>query len=94
MADMYQTVAWGRQGQDEKFERLAIERNTAGDDDVTFAVKYCGICHTDVHFANNDMGMYFWYFLALLHCSCILILPCIPASYTMSDLETYFNSLH
>jgi len=56
MTDMYETAAWGRRGQDQKFERLTIKRNTAGDDDVTFDVKYCGICHTDVHFANNDMG--------------------------------------
>ena len=25
-----------------------------GDNDVTFDVVYCGICHTDVHFANNS----------------------------------------
>ena len=53
---MYETVAWGRKGKGEKFERMSIQRNLPGDDDVTFDLKYCGICHTDVHFANNDMG--------------------------------------
>ena len=23
---------------------------------MTFELKYCGICHTDVHIADNDMG--------------------------------------
>ncbi len=27
-----------------------------GPDDVEFDVKFCGVCHTDVHFANNDLG--------------------------------------
>ncbi len=34
----------------------SIERNECGPHDVEFDVKYCGICHTDVHFANNDLG--------------------------------------
>ncbi len=33
-----------------------IQRNECGPDDVEFDVKFCGICHTDVHFANNDLG--------------------------------------
>ena len=28
----------------------------AGPEDVTIDIKYCGICHSDVHWANNDMG--------------------------------------
>ncbi len=27
-----------------------------GDNDVEFDIKYCGICHTDVHIANNESG--------------------------------------
>ena len=23
---------------------------------MTFELKYCGICHTDVHISDNDMG--------------------------------------
>ncbi len=33
-----------------------IERNEVGPDDVEFELRYCGVCHTDVHIANNDMG--------------------------------------
>lgn len=54
---MYETVAWARQGaEDQSFQKISIKRNLAGEDDVTFDLKYCGICHTDVHYANNDMG--------------------------------------
>jgi len=27
------------------------------DHDVAIDVAYCGICHTDIHFVNNDLGM-------------------------------------
>jgi len=54
--DMYETTAWGKADKDAKFVKMTIKRNAAGPEDVTFDVKYCGICHTDVHFANNDMG--------------------------------------
>ena len=55
MSAMYSTVAWAKTSPDSKFEKIKIERNVAGDEDVTFDVKYCGICHTDVHIAGNDM---------------------------------------
>ncbi len=41
-----------------------IQRNECGPNDVEFDVKYCGICHSDVHFANNDMG--------------VTMYPCVP----------------
>ena len=52
---MYSTIAWGKASPEAKFEKIKIERNVAGDEDVTFDVKFCGICHTDVHIAGNDM---------------------------------------
>ena len=55
MGDMYQAVAWAKSTPDGSFEKIKIQRNVAGDDDVTFDVKFCGICHTDVHISNNDM---------------------------------------
>jgi len=54
---MYSTVAWAKSAPDTSFEKIEIQRNVAGDDDVTFDVKFCGICHTDVHISGNDMGM-------------------------------------
>ena len=52
---MYSTVAWAKSAPDASFEKIEIQRNVAGDDDVTFDVKFCGICHTDVHISGNDM---------------------------------------
>jgi len=56
MADLYPTIAWAKTAADSKFSKIEISRNVAGENDVTFEMKYCGICHTDVHIANNDMG--------------------------------------
>ena len=52
---MYSTVAWAKASPDASFEKIEIQRNVCGDEDVTFDMKYCGICHTDVHISNNDM---------------------------------------
>jgi len=56
MSEMYSTMAWAKSAADSEFGKIEIKRNTTGDNDVTFDLKYCGICHTDVHIANNDMG--------------------------------------
>jgi len=53
---MYDTVAWAKTAPDSTFSEITIGRNIAGPDDVTFKLKYCGICHTDVHVADNDLG--------------------------------------
>ena len=31
-----------------RFKRIQIQRNQCGERDVTFSVKFCGICHTDL----------------------------------------------
>ena len=54
---MYKTYAFGKKSKDANFERMSIERNVEGDEDVTFDLKYCGVCHSDVHVADNDMGV-------------------------------------
>ncbi len=36
-------------------ESYAIQRRTPGTDDVQIDIEFCGICHTDLHFVNNDM---------------------------------------
>ncbi|KAH9608753.1 hypothetical protein KSS87_019417 [Heliosperma pusillum] len=33
-----------------------FSRRTTGDEDVTFKVLYCGICHSDLHFIKNEWG--------------------------------------
>ena len=34
-----------------------IERREIGPDDVHIEIEHCGVCHTDIHFVNNDWGM-------------------------------------
>ena len=36
---------------------LLIYRRDIGENDVSINIKYCGICHTDIHFAKNDLGV-------------------------------------
>lgn len=36
------------------FSRLCREN---GVNDVTIKILYCGICHTDLHYAKNDWGI-------------------------------------
>jgi len=34
-----------------------FNRRRPGEHDVLVEIKYCGICHTDIHFVRNDFGM-------------------------------------
>ncbi|XP_076949246.1 8-hydroxygeraniol dehydrogenase-like [Bidens hawaiensis] len=36
---------------------LTFSRRSTADKDVRFKVLYCGICHSDLHFAKNEWGM-------------------------------------
>jgi len=54
---MYETFAWGRKSKSDKFIPMKIERNLPGPDDVQFQIKYCGICHSDVHQCDDDFGI-------------------------------------
>lgn len=35
---------------------LNFKRRALGEYDVHIEMKYCGVCHTDLHFAKNDLG--------------------------------------
>ncbi|WP_428241700.1 NAD(P)-dependent alcohol dehydrogenase [Gynuella sp.] len=35
---------------------LKIERRQLRDNDVAIEIDYCGVCHTDIHFVENDWG--------------------------------------
>ncbi|KAI3665093.1 hypothetical protein L6452_43711 [Arctium lappa] len=39
------------------FSPLTFSRRVTGDKDVRFKVLYCGICHSDLHFAKNEWGV-------------------------------------
>ena len=34
----------------------AFDRRALRPDDVAIEIAYCGVCHTDLHFARNDWG--------------------------------------
>jgi uncharacterized zinc-type alcohol dehydrogenase-like protein len=38
------------------FEKTTIERRELRPDDVLIDIKYCGICHSDIHNAHDDFG--------------------------------------
>ena len=54
---MYTTSAWAKKDQHSDFEKIDIKRNNCSEKDVTFKLKYCGVCHSDVHMAGNELGM-------------------------------------
>ncbi|MCK7542618.1 NAD(P)-dependent alcohol dehydrogenase [Marinobacter bryozoorum] len=35
---------------------FSFQRRTPRADDVSIEILYCGVCHTDIHFAENDWG--------------------------------------
>ena len=53
---MYTTTGWARTSKGAEFEKIQFQRNSGGPEDVTFKLKYCGVCHSDVHIANDDLG--------------------------------------
>ena len=53
---MYTTTAWAKKDPASTFEKIQIKRNNPSDNDVTFKLKYCGVCHSDVHIASNELG--------------------------------------
>lgn len=40
-----------------KLAPISFERREPRPDDVSIEIDYCGVCHTDIHFAQNDWGV-------------------------------------
>lgn len=53
---MLQAQARGVQGATASVEALTIERRELSSEDVLIDIKYCGICHSDIHFSRGDWG--------------------------------------
>jgi len=50
----YTSIAWGVSGPQEKFKPVLIPRpKNLSPKDVKFEMLYCGICHSDVFFAES-----------------------------------------
>ena len=54
---MTKISAYAAQKAKERVEPFQIERRPLGEKDVRIDIDYCGVCHTDLHFVNNDWGM-------------------------------------
>ena len=54
MTEMYETTGLAVTSETSDFEKITIKRNVTGDDDVEIDLKFCGICHTDAHVAQNE----------------------------------------
>ncbi|TRY79848.1 hypothetical protein TCAL_08838 [Tigriopus californicus] len=57
MPEYYQTRALVKKTKDAKFGEGTIKRGVTGPDQIEVDIKFCGICHTDVHLANDEISM-------------------------------------
>lgn len=53
---MSQVKAYAAQSATTPLAPYNIERRDPRPDDVSIKIDYCGVCHTDIHFAQNDWG--------------------------------------
>jgi len=54
---MTATKAYAAHAADLPLAPFSLERRTPRPDDVAIDILYCGVCHSDLHFARNDWGM-------------------------------------
>jgi alcohol dehydrogenase (NADP+) len=57
---MSQTSAYGAPASDQPLASLAIDRREPGPTDVAIDILYCGVCHSDLHFARGEWGNTNW----------------------------------
>jgi len=53
---MISTKAYAAPAAASKLEPYNFERRDPGPHDVLIDILFCGVCHTDIHFINNDWG--------------------------------------
>jgi uncharacterized zinc-type alcohol dehydrogenase-like protein len=53
---MTQTPAYAAQAADKPLGPHTIERREPGPHDVAIDIRYCGVCHSDLHTARNEWG--------------------------------------
>lgn len=51
------TASYAAHAAKESLKQHTIERRALKSTDVLIEIEYCGVCHTDLHFVNNDWGM-------------------------------------
>ncbi|WP_116134112.1 NAD(P)-dependent alcohol dehydrogenase [Tropicimonas sp. IMCC34043] len=51
-----QTTGYAAQDADTPLAPFSFERRAARENDVVMEILYCGVCHSDLHWAHNDWG--------------------------------------
>lgn len=54
---MTATKAYAAQSSTSGMAPHDIDRRSLRNDDIAIEIDYCGVCHTDIHFAQNDWGV-------------------------------------
>lgn len=54
---MDKTPAWAAHDSGGTLAPLTISRRPAGPHDVVIDIRWCGVCHSDLHMARNDWGV-------------------------------------
>ncbi len=54
---MANAKGYAAQSADSKLAPMSFDRREPRPDDVSIEIDYCGVCHTDIHFAQNDWGV-------------------------------------
>lgn len=57
MAPTEPIKAWAAYEPNDELKEFEFNPGPLGDHEVDVSVKYCGICHSDLHMINNDWGM-------------------------------------
>jgi len=51
------TAAYAAQAEKSSLTPWTFERREPGSNEVLIEILFCGVCHSDLHFVNNDWGM-------------------------------------
>ena len=54
---MNEIPAYAADKREDSLKPFPIRRRELGPSDLKIEISYCGVCHTDLHFVNNDWGM-------------------------------------
>ena len=54
---MLKTGSYAAKSAKGNLQPFMIERREPSSSDVLIEIDYCGVCHTDLHFVNNDWGI-------------------------------------
>ena len=54
---MANTKAYAAQSAESGVAPFGVDRREPRPDDVSIEIDFCGVCHTDIHFAQNDWGV-------------------------------------